>query len=153
MIQAIIHCCTFPGILKTNLKKFFNITNPSKILIDRQKQCTIVMAHTIRSSLHFSALTVQSPNEIGPLRNMSAEGLHLWSDPQSRVLSLNTNHHSETLIFVPNCLYIVIIRRRKFNYHEEVFRFQCLFPNPNWLVWKGILPPKTRSNTHGWITC
>ena len=23
---------------------------------------------------------------------------------------------------------------------------QCLFPNPNWLVWKGITPPKTRSN-------
>ena len=29
---------------------------------------------------------------------------------------------------------------------EEVSRFQCLFPNPNWLVWKGIPPPKTRSN-------
>ena len=25
-------------------------------------------------------------------------------------------------------------------------RFQCLFPNPNWLMWKGIPPPKTRSN-------
>ena len=35
---------------------------------------------------------------------------------------------------------------------EEVFRFQCLFPNPNWLVWKSIPPPETRSNTHGWIT-
>ena len=35
---------------------------------------------------------------------------------------------------------------------EEVSRFQCLFPSPNWLVWKGIPPPKTRSNTHGWIT-
>ena len=29
-------------------------------------------------------------------------------------------------------------------------RFQCLFPNLNWLVWKGIPPPKTCSNTHGW---
>ena len=28
----------------------------------------------------------------------------------------------------------------------EVSRFQCLFPNPNWLVWKGIQAPKTRSN-------
>ena len=35
---------------------------------------------------------------------------------------------------------------------NEVSRFQCLFPNPNWLVWKGIPPPKTCSNTHGWIT-
>ena len=26
---------------------------------------------------------------------------------------------------------------------EEVSRFQCLFPNPNLLVWKGIPPPKT----------
>ena len=25
---------------------------------------------------------------------------------------------------------------------EDVSRFQCLFPNPNWLVWKGIPPPK-----------
>ena len=25
---------------------------------------------------------------------------------------------------------------------EEVSRFQCLFLKPNWLVWKGILPPK-----------
>ena len=25
-------------------------------------------------------------------------------------------------------------------------RFQCLFPNPNWLVWKGIPLQKTRSN-------
>ena len=23
---------------------------------------------------------------------------------------------------------------------------------PSWLVWKGIPPPKTRFNTHGWIT-
>ena len=30
------------------------------------------------------------------------------------------------------------------NTTEEVSRFQCLFPNPNWLVWTGILPPKTR---------
>ena len=29
---------------------------------------------------------------------------------------------------------------------EEVSRFQCLFPNPNWLVWKSIPPPKTCSN-------
>ena len=35
---------------------------------------------------------------------------------------------------------------------KEVSIFQCLFPNPNWLVWKGISPPKTHSNTHGWIT-
>ena len=35
---------------------------------------------------------------------------------------------------------------------EEVSRFQCLFHNPNWLVWKGIVPPKTRSNAHKWIT-
>ena len=35
---------------------------------------------------------------------------------------------------------------------DEVSRFQCLFPNLNWLVWKDILPSKTRSNAHGWIT-
>ena len=35
---------------------------------------------------------------------------------------------------------------------EEVSRCQCLFPNPNWLVWKGLPPPKSRSNTHEWIT-
>ena len=35
---------------------------------------------------------------------------------------------------------------------EEVSRFQCLFPNPNWLMWKGIPPPKTHSNSYGWIT-
>ena len=29
---------------------------------------------------------------------------------------------------------------------EKVSRFQCLVPNPNWLVWKGIPPPKTHSN-------
>ena len=29
---------------------------------------------------------------------------------------------------------------------EEVSRFQCLFPNPNWLLLKGIPPRKTRSN-------
>ena len=26
------------------------------------------------------------------------------------------------------------------------------FPNPCWLLWKGIPPPKTSSNTHAWIT-
>ena len=25
------------------------------------------------------------------------------------------------------------------------------FVYPNWLVWKGITPPKTCSNTHGWM--
>ena len=29
---------------------------------------------------------------------------------------------------------------------EEVSRFQCSFSNLNWLVWKGIPPPNTRSN-------
>ena len=36
---------------------------------------------------------------------------------------------------------------------EEVSRFQCLFPNPNWLVWKGIPPPKTCSNFPGIDSC
>ena len=35
---------------------------------------------------------------------------------------------------------------------EEVSSFQGLFRNSNWLVWKGIPPPKIRSDTHGWIT-
>ena len=35
---------------------------------------------------------------------------------------------------------------------EEVSRYQCFFPNPNWLVRKGIPIPKTHFNTHGWIT-
>ena len=50
-------------------------------------------------------------------------------------------------------LYIWYIRDMKRNSTttEEVSRFQCLFLNPNCLVWKGILP-KICSNTHGWIT-
>ena len=35
---------------------------------------------------------------------------------------------------------------------EEVFRLPCLFLKPNWLMWKGIPPSKTRFNTHRWIT-
>ena len=39
-----------------------------------------------------------------------------------------------------------MVRRQEFNKAtvEDLSRFQCLFPNPNWLVWKSIPPPKTR---------
>ena len=32
--------------------------------------------------------------------------------------------------------------RRNSTTAEEVSRSQCLYHNPNWLVWKGIPPPK-----------
>ena len=34
----------------------------------------------------------------------------------------------------------------------EVFKFKCLFSNPNSLLWKTIQPPKTSSNVQGWFT-
>ena len=43
-----------------------------------------------------------------------------------------------------------LINKAKLNkifYSFRISRYQCLSLNPNWLVvWKGIPPPKTRSN-------
>ena len=33
---------------------------------------------------------------------------------------------------------IIRYRGRNSTTAEEVSRFKCVFPNPNWLVWKGI---------------
>ena len=55
-------------------------------------------------------------------------------------------------IILLSILYHIRVWRRNSTTAEEVSRFQCLLPNPNWLVWKGISPPKTRFNTHGCIT-
>ena len=60
----------------------------------------------------------------------------------------NKNFHHNSLRFV-YLLWNQLIHgteARNSTTAGEVSRFQCLFPNPNWLVWKGIPSPKTRSN-------
>ena len=76
-----------------------------------------------------------------------------------------TGNQEEFKYFLPNIVYkssnilygILLYRRIRYKggnsiTTEEVSRFQCLFPNLNWLVWKSILPSKSCSNINGWIT-
>ena len=52
----------------------------------------------------------------------------------------------------PDAQNVSVYRGRNSTAAEEVSRFQCLFPNPSWLVWKGIPPPKTRNSLqYSWV--
>ena len=69
---------------------------------------------------------------------------------ESNNLSHIINHQFDTAnlcyyhqIFIYLFIYSIRYRGGNSTAAKEVSIFQCLFSNPNWLVWKSIPPPKT----------